>query len=53
MTRLTSMRHDEYASQDGLGLAKLIATGEVSATEVLKAAIARRNAVNPAINAVV
>ena len=47
------MRHDEYASQDGLGLAKLIATGEVSATEVLKAAIARRNAVNPAINAVV
>jgi amidase len=47
------MRHDEYASQDGLSLAKLIQTGEVTATEVLKAAIARRNAVNPALNAVV
>ena len=47
------MRHDEYAQYDGLGLAKLIQNGEVTATEVLKAAIDRRNAVNPAINAVV
>ncbi len=47
------MRHDEYVRYDGLGLAKLIQNGEVTATEVLQAAIARRNAVNPAINAVV
>lgn len=47
------MRHDEYASYDALGLAELIATREVSATEVLQAAIARRHAVNPAINAIV
>lgn len=47
------MRHDEYIRYDGLGLAELIASGEVSATEVLQAAISRRNSVNPAINAVV
>ncbi|MEZ5157282.1 MAG: amidase [Candidatus Nanopelagicales bacterium] len=47
------MRHDEYVKHDGLGLAKLISEGEVSAAEVLKAAIDRRNVVNPAINAVV
>jgi len=47
------MRHDEYARYDGLGLAGLIQNGEVTAKEVLQAAIARRNAVNPAINAVV
>lgn len=47
------MRHDEYVKYDGLGLAKLIKDGHVSAREVLTAAIARRNAVNPAINAVV
>jgi amidase len=48
-----SMRHDEYAKYDGLGLASLIEAGDVTPTEVLKAAIARRNAVNPVINAVV
>lgn len=47
------MRHDEYAEYDALGLAELIQSGQVTAGEVLKAAIARRNAVNPAINAVV
>lgn len=47
------MRHDEYARHDALGLAKLIEAGEVSANEVLKAAISRRQAVNPTINAVV
>ncbi|MEI2785885.1 MAG: amidase [Candidatus Nanopelagicales bacterium] len=47
------MRHDEYASYDALGLAQLIRDGEVSATDVLQAAIARRQAVNKAINAVV
>lgn len=47
------MRHDEYVKYDGLGLAELIASGEVTAQEALKAAISRRHAVNPALNAVV
>lgn len=47
------MRHDEYVKYDGLGLAELIASGEVTAREVLNAAIARRHVVNPALNAVV
>jgi amidase len=47
------MRHDEYVQHDGLGLARLIENGEVTAREVLQAAIDRRNAVNPALNAVV
>ncbi len=47
------MRHDEYVQYDATGLAELIANGEVTAKEVLKAAIARRQAVNPTINAVV
>jgi amidase len=47
------MRHDEYVKYDGLGLTELIGKGDVSAREVLTAAIARRNAVNPSLNAVV
>ncbi len=47
------MRFDEYRSYDGLGLAKLIAEGQVSAAEVLEAAIARAEAVNPRLNAIV
>ena len=43
----------EYESYDALGLAALIKAGEVSATEVLEAAIARVEARNPAVNAVV
>ena len=43
----------EYDSYDALGLAALVKAGEVSATEVLEAAIARIEARNPAINAVV
>ena len=43
----------EYESYDALGLAALVKAGEVSATEVLAAAIARVDARNPAINAVV
>ncbi|PYB75470.1 amidase [Rhizobium wuzhouense] len=42
-----------YADFDGLGLAGLIRRGEVSASEVLEAAISRIEAVNPALNAVV
>ena len=43
----------EYESCDALGLAALVKAGEVSASEVLEAAIARVDARNPAINAVV
>ena len=43
----------EYESYDALGLAALVRTGEVGATEVLEAAIARVEARNPAVNAVV
>ena len=43
----------EYESYDALGLASLVRAGEVSATEVLDAAITRVEARNPAVNAVV
>ena len=43
----------EYEDHDGLGLAALVKSGEVSATEVLDAAIERVEARNPAVNAVV
>ncbi|MFC7343469.1 amidase [Saccharopolyspora griseoalba] len=43
----------EYLEHDGLGLAGLIAEGEVTAPEVLAAARERARAVNPRINAVV
>lgn len=43
----------EYESYDAMGLAELIAAGEVTADEVLEAAIARCEARNPALNAVV
>ncbi len=44
---------DDYAAHDGLGLAALVKAGQVSATELLDAAISRTEAVNPALNAVV
>lgn len=44
---------DEYQRWDALDLARLIASGEVTAREVLEAAIARVSEVNGAINAVV
>lgn len=44
---------DDYAAHDGLGLAALVRTGQVSAAELLEAAVARIGAVNPALNAVV
>jgi len=43
----------EYMTHDAVSLAGLIRAGEVSAGEVLEAAIARADAVNPAINAIV
>jgi amidase len=43
----------EYEQHDGLGLAELVQGGKVSAAELLEAAIARIEARNPALNAVV
>ncbi|HZZ36285.1 MAG TPA: amidase [Caulobacteraceae bacterium] len=47
------MKPAEYLAQDAVGLADLIARKEVSAAEVLEAAIARMEAVNPKVNAVI
>ncbi|WP_304167780.1 amidase [Phenylobacterium aquaticum] len=47
------MAFPEYAEHDGLGLAALVAKGEVSAGEVLEAAIERIERHNGALNAVV
>lgn len=43
----------EYAKYDATGLAALIARGEVSALEVLEAALARAAALDPKLNAIV
>ena len=43
---------DDYAAQDALGLAALVATGAVTADDLLDQALARVAAVNPAVNAV-
>jgi len=43
----------EYASRDALGLAALVRKGDVSSLELVEAAIARAEAVNGRINAVV
>jgi Asp-tRNA(Asn)/Glu-tRNA(Gln) amidotransferase A subunit family amidase len=47
------MRFDEYRQRDATALARLIAKGEVSASTVLEAAIARAETVNGSINAIV
>ena len=47
-----SMTFDDYRSFDALGLAQLIRKREVSRQEVMDAALARLEAVNPTINAV-
>lgn len=47
------MAFSEYASYDGLGLAALVAKKKVKPSELMEAAIARAEAVNPKINAVV
>jgi amidase len=43
----------DYLAHDATGLARLVRTGEVSASELLEAAIARAEQVNPALNAIV
>lgn len=47
------MRFPEYDSLDALGLAALVARREVTAAEVLEAALERADARNPRLNAVV
>lgn len=47
------MKAEDYDRHDALGLAGIIRRGEVSAAEVCEAAIARIEALNPALNAVV
>ena len=44
---------DDYAAHDGLGLAALVQSGQVSPAELLDAAVARITALNPALNAVI
>lgn len=47
------MRFEDYVQHDGLGLAALVARREVSPAELLDTAIARAEAVNPRLNAIV
>jgi amidase len=44
---------EEYDQYDGLGLAELVNNGEVSPTELVEEAIARIEALNPQLNAVI
>ncbi len=47
------LTYQSYAAHDALGLARLIADGEVTALEVLEAALTRADAVDPQIGALV
>ena len=47
------MRPDEYLAFDATGLAQLVKRGEVSAPELVEAAIQRIEVLNPKLNAVV
>lgn len=47
------MRVAEYVHHDAVGLAKLVADGEVTAAELRTAALEAARAVNPRINAIV
>jgi amidase len=47
------MRFDEYMRHDGLGLAELVEKKEVSPRELVACAIARSEAVNPKLNAII
>ena len=46
------MRYEEYRAHDAVGLAELVARGEVSAAELLELALDRCAQVDPAINAI-
>ena len=44
------MEERDYRQSDGVGLAELVAKGDAGAEEILDAAIARAETVNPTIN---
>tara|TARA_R110002110_G_scaffold414983_1_gene647320 strand:+ start:4276 stop:5799 length:1524 start_codon:yes stop_codon:yes gene_type:complete len=48
-----TLAFDDYRQWDGLRIAEQVRTGEVSALEILEAAIARAEAVNPTLNCIV
>ena len=48
-----TLRRDEYRERDALGLAGLVRSGDVTAREVLEAAIGEIERLDPALNAVV
>ena len=48
-----AMRHDEYASLDAVAMAALVRKGDVTPAELLECAIARAEAVNGRLNAIV
>jgi amidase len=43
----------EYEEYDGVGLAKLVRNGEITATELCEEAIRRAEALNPELNAII
>lgn len=47
------LSQEDYQGQDAMGLSQLVKSGEVSAEELLQAAIQRAEAVNPKVNAIV
>lgn len=47
------LTQDDYQSYDAMGLAELVKKGEVSAEELLQAAIQRAEVVNPKVNAII
>ena len=47
------LSRDDYRARDALGLARLVRSGEVTAGEVLDAAIGEMERLNPALNAMV
>lgn len=51
-TAATTFAYDEYSKFDALGLAELVRRKEVTAEELLDAAIARLEAVEPQLNAI-
>ncbi len=47
------MRFDEYAAQDGIGLARLLREGEITPRDLGQCVVQAIESVNPALNAVV
>ncbi len=53
MPRATAYAADEFCTLDGMAQSALVTKGEVTPLELLDAAIARAEALNPALNAIV